>query len=362
VLPQLQQQKGGQTDVRLRICEQRKRRSDRFQIRRIVLRRMHGRQLQRLSLMPKTIHIGTRDSQLALWQANSVKSALASCHPFLSVQIVTIKTTGDKILDAPLAEIGGKGLFVKEIEEALLSGKIDVAVHSMKDMPSELPQGLCIGAVPEREIPADVLISKESRKLSELKDCARIGTSSLRRAAQLKHIRPDTVIVPLRGNLDTRLRKLETEALDAIVLAAAGVKRLGLEDRISEYLDTSVMMPAVGQGALCIEARQNDTAVLEIVDALEHPDTRIAILGERSFLKRLEGGCQVPIAGIGTLNKGRFVLQGLVADLEGHTIIRGTLSGETSAAVDIGSALAERLLVNGAKEILDSLKAGLDER
>lgn len=346
----------------MRICEQRKRRSDRFQICRVVLQRMYGRQLQRLSLMPKTIHIGSRGSQLALWQANYVKSALASCHPSLSVEIVTIKTTGDKILDAPLARVGGKGLFVKEIEEALLSGKIDLAVHSMKDMPSALPEGLCIGAVPEREIPADVLISRDGRKLSDLIGRARIGTGSLRRAAQLKHVRPDTEIVPLRGNLDTRLRKLETERLDAIVLAAAGVKRLGLQDRISEYLDTSVMMPAVGQGALCIETRQNDTAVLEIVDALDHPHTRTAVLGERSFLKRLDGSCQVPIAGIGTLNEGRFVLQGLVADLEGHTIIHDTLSGEAAAAVDIGSALAERLLANGAKEILDSLKADFDER
>lgn len=311
--------------------------------------------------MSKTIRIGTRGSQLALWQANWVKSALRSCYPTLSIEPVTIKTTGDAILDAPLAKVGGKGLFVKEIEEALLSGRIDLAVHSMKDMPSEIPKGLCIGAVPEREIPADVLISTNGEKLSDLKKGARIGTSSLRRAAQLKHFRPDAVIEPLRGNLDTRLRKLETEGLDAIVLAAAGVKRLGLEDRISEYLDASIMLPAVGQGALCIEVRSADAEVQEWVGSLDHPETRTAVLGERSFLKRLEGSCQVPVAGMGRLQGSLFILEGLVAEIDGHRVVRDTLTGDASAAVEIGSALADRLLVNGAKEILESLKAAIDD-
>ncbi len=323
---------------------------------------MLGSQLQRLQpLMPKTIHIGTRGSQLALWQANWVKSALKSRHPSLSIEILTIKTSGDKIIDVPLAKVGGKGLFVKEIEEALLNGTIDMAVHSMKDMPSDVPEGLCIGAIPEREIPADVLISRKGERLTELKTGARIGTSSLRRAAQLKHARPDSVIVPLRGNLDTRLRKLKTEPLEAIVLAAAGIKRLGLEDKISEYLDESIMLPAVGQGALCIETRSADAELKECVATLDHPETRCAVLGERSFLKRLEGSCQIPIAGIGKLDGSDFILKGLVADIEGNKIIRDSLSGAASASVEIGSALAERLLLNGAKEILDSLKAGINE-
>jgi hydroxymethylbilane synthase len=311
--------------------------------------------------MPKTVHIGTRGSQLALWQANWVKSALTSHHSSRSFEIVTIKTSGDKILDTPLAKVGGKGLFVKEIEDALLSGTIDLAVHSMKDMPSDVPEGLCIGAVPERETPADVLISRKGKRLFELAKGARIGTSSLRRAAQLKHTRPDTTIVPLRGNLDTRLRKLETTNLDAIVLAAAGVKRLGLEDKISEYLDASIMLPAVGQGALCIEIRATDAEIRELVGALDHPETRVAVLGERSFLKRLEGSCQVPVAGIGKLVDGEYALEGLVADIGGRKIVRDTLCGVASASVEIGSALADRLLLNGAKEILESLKAGTDE-
>jgi len=211
--------------------------------------------------MEKTIKIGTRGSRLALWQANWVKSAITSINPSLSVDLIIIKTKGDKILDVPLAKVGGKGLFVKEIEEALLDGRIDLAVHSMKDMPAEIPPGLCIGAVPERETPNDVLISKNGLLFSELISGSKVGTSSLRRSAQLLHARPDLVILPLRGNLDTRLKKLETENMDAIILAAAGVKRLNFESRITEYIDENVMLPAVGQGALCIEIRENDTEI-----------------------------------------------------------------------------------------------------
>jgi len=305
--------------------------------------------------MEKIIKIGTRGSKLALWQANWVEAALKIGHPSLSVELVTIKTQGDKILDVPLAKVGGKGLFVKEIEEALLNGLIDLAVHSMKDMPAEIPNGLCIGAIPKRETPQDVLISREGLLLSQLMQNARLGTSSLRRTAQLLHARPDLVVLPLRGNLDTRLKKLETEKLDAIILAAAGVKRLGLEHRITEYLDEKVMLPAVGQGALCIEIRENDPEVESIIALLEHHETRTVVMGERAFLNRLEGGCQVPIAAHGKIAKNTFTLCGLVATVDGTTVIRETLSGHKDSSAIIGVKLADRLAEMGAKTIMENL-------
>jgi len=311
------------------------------------------------SLMKPAIKIGTRGSQLALWQANWVKSALISNSPSLTVELVIIKTTGDKILDAPLAQVGGKGLFVKEIEESLLSERTDLAVHSMKDMPAVIPAGLCIGSVPERETTNDVLISRNNLPLAQLNKGARIGTSSLRRAAQLRHARPDIEIVPLRGNLDTRIRKLETQALDAIVLAAAGVKRLNFDARITEYLDESVMLPAAGQGALCIEIRDNDRHTARLVEALNHPDTRSAVVGERAFLSRLEGSCQVPIAAKGKIEKDRLTLRGLVADVMGTAVVKDTISGPAASAETLGVELAERLLSMGAREILENLKADL---
>ncbi len=304
----------------------------------------------------KKLVIGTRGSQLALWQANHVKSVLESKFPDLSVELSIIKTKGDKIQDVPLAKVGGKGLFVKEIEEALLDRRIDIAVHSMKDMPAKIPEGLCIGAVPERESPVDVLISKDGAPFSKLKKGAKIGTSSLRRGAQLKHARPDVEIVPLRGNLDTRLKKLETEDLDAIVLAAAGVKRLGLEEKITEYIDESVMLPAVGQGALCIEIRENDPDAGPVIAALDDDSTHKVVAGERAFLHRLEGGCQVPIAAHGRLNGDTLELKGLVADVDGSVVFRETVSGPASAAEKLGVKLAERLLNKGAGPILDTLK------
>ena len=261
----------------------------------------------------------------------------------------------------PLSKVGGKGLFVKEIEEALLDGRIDLAVHSMKDMPGDIPKGLCIGAIPEREIPQDVLISRHKKPLLELATGAKIGTSSLRRKAQLLHARPDLVVLPLRGNLDTRLKKLETENLDAIVLAAAGVKRLGLESRITEYLDENIMLPAVGQGALCIEVRENDPVVEPIVASLEHPHTRTVILGERAFLNRLEGGCQVPIAAYGKIDKNIFTLAGLVAAVDGKTLFKETLAGPEDSSESIGVKLAERLISMGAEEIIETLKNELNE-
>jgi hydroxymethylbilane synthase len=307
--------------------------------------------------MKQTIKIGTRASKLALWQANWVKSALNENDPAQKVELVTIKTKGDKILDVPLAKVGGKGLFVKEIEQALLEQRIDIAVHSMKDMPAEIPNGLCIGAIPHREVATDVLISRNDQRFGELRRGAVIGTSSLRRAAQLRHARPDIEIVPLRGNLDTRLKKLQTENLDAIVLAAAGIKRLGLEHRITEYLGSEIMLPAVGQGALCIEIRQNDASIAPRVNALDDPCARAVVLGERAFLNRLGGSCQVPVAGHGEIKDNVFHLTGLVADVQGSPIYKSVMSGAVDASKSIGISLAEALLSRGADKILEKLQS-----
>ena len=303
-----------------------------------------------------TITIGTRGSQLALWQANWVKQAINSHHADLTIELAIIKTKGDKILDVPLAKVGGKGLFVKEIEEALLDGRIDLAVHSMKDMPADIPGGLCIGAIPEREEPRDVLITRNRLPLDELRRGARVGTSSLRRSAQLLRARPDITIVPLRGNLDTRLKKLESESMDAIVLAAAGVRRLGLADRITQIIDGSVMLPAVGQGALCIEVRENDSRIAPLVAVLDHLTTRQVVMGERAFLNRLEGGCQVPIAGHGYIDEKGYSLTGLVCDVDGSHQIKQSQTGPETRSEQIGIELAEALLAMGAGEILERLK------
>jgi hydroxymethylbilane synthase len=310
-------------------------------------------------IMKSVFRIGTRKSALALWQANWVQSELLKHFPSLSIQLVTITTKGDKILDVPLADVGGKGLFVKEIEEALLEGRIDLAVHSMKDMPADLPQGLCIGPIPARENPADVLIARNDTPFTRLAHSARIGTSSLRRAAQLRCARPDIEIVALRGNVDTRLRKLNdpTEKLDAIVLAAAGIQRLGMAHRVTEQLEETVMLPAAGQGALCIEIRQDDRAIGEKLDVLNHPPTRLAVMGERSFLHRLEGSCQVPIAAHGTITGDRLNLEGLVADIDGRTVYRDRLSGPEHTPEAVGRELAERLLARGADKVLEKLAA-----
>ena len=304
-----------------------------------------------------SLKIGTRASKLALWQANWVKSALHKNFPQQPIELISIKTKGDKILDVPLAKVGGKGLFVKEIEQALLDHRIDLAVHSMKDMPAEIPKGLCIGAIPEREIAADVLISRKGIRLSNLNQGAMIGTSSLRRGAQLRHARSDVEIVPLRGNLDTRLKKLQTENLDAIVLAAAGVKRLEHENRITEYLDFDTMLPAVGQGALCIEIRQDDSKIGPLVATLNHPQTNAVVMGERAFLSYLGGSCQVPIAGYGEIHRNRFKLTGLVADLDGSHIFRATMTGNADATVSVGVNLAKKLLGQGADKILEKLQS-----
>jgi hydroxymethylbilane synthase len=312
--------------------------------------------------MAKIIRIGTRGSKLALWQANWVRDALEKRCDGVACELVIIKTKGDKILDVPLAKVGGKGLFVKEIEEALLEGRIDLAVHSMKDMPAEIPAGLCIGAVPEREQPQDALVIPDSGRdgdgLGTLPQGARVGTSSLRRSAQLLHLRPDLTICGLRGNLDTRLKKLDTEDLDAIVLAAAGLKRLGYADRISALLDDDLMLPAVGQGALCIESRSGDPHIRPFMEALEHPPTRTVVLAERAFLHRLEGGCQVPIAGHGRLDadENELSLTGLVAGLDGRKMIKARLTGPAIDPVTLGIRLAERLLARGADTLLEELQ------
>ncbi len=307
--------------------------------------------------MNDPIKIGTRGSKLALWQANWVKSVLQEKFPQYTVELIIIKTQGDKILDVPLAKVGGKGLFVKEIEQALLTRHVDIAVHSMKDMPAEIPDGLCMGAVPERENPFDVFISQSGLGYKELDPGCIIGTSSLRRGARLRHERPDIVIQPLRGNLDTRLKKLESGNLDAIVLAAAGVKRLNLEHKITEYLDPDIILPAIGQGALCIEIRNDDPKIGPLVESMDHAATRRVVKGERAFLNRLQGGCQVPIAGHAKINKEELMLTGLVAEIDGTRIIKGEKSGPLDSAESIGIDLAEELLARGAAEILQQLKS-----
>jgi hydroxymethylbilane synthase len=320
------------------------------------LRSVKLRRLQPLTKMSNPIRIGTRGSKLALWQANWTKSFLEKNFPSTPIELTIIKTQGDKILDVPLAKVGGKGLFVKEIEQALLAGRIDIAVHSMKDMPADIPAGLCIGAIPERENPVDVFISRTGVGFKQIPAGSVIGTSSLRRGAQLRHARPDMVIRSIRGNLDTRLKKLESENFDALVLAAAGVKRMNLEHKITEYLDATVMLPAIGQGALCVETRQDDARVGPMVAAMEHTPTRAVVDGERAFLKRLEGGCQVPIAGHGTISNNTFTLTGLVADVDGSQVIKGQKSGPIPSSETIGIDLAEALLARGADKILEQLK------
>jgi len=298
------------------------------------------------------LKIGTRGSALAVTQSEWIKNRIVSRHPDISVELVRIRTKGDKIIDSPLSKIGGKGLFVKEIEDALLRKEVDLAVHSIKDVPAELPEGLCLAVFPEREDPRDVFISKEYASLSDLPEGASIGTGSLRRSSQLMHIRPDIHIVQLRGNVDTRLKKLESGAMQAIILAAAGMNRLGLSAEITEHLSTEALMPAIGQGALGLETREDDDRTLEILSFLNHRPTELAVRAERSFLKRLEGGCQVPIAGFGIVEGGNIILKGMVAELDGSRIIRDEIKGPDSEAEELGFALAERLLGAGAARIL----------
>jgi hydroxymethylbilane synthase len=301
------------------------------------------------------LRIGTRGSSLALFQANWVKEKLVQIHPHLKVTLIKIKTTGDKIQDAPLAKIGGKGLFVKEIEEALIQKKIDLAVHSVKDVPTELPAGLHLSAITKREDPRDVFISKDDKGLKDLPQKAKIGTSSLRRQAQLLHFRDDFELVPLRGNLDTRLKKLKTMNLDGIVLAFAGVKRMGLEERITEIIPTEISLPAIGQGALGIETRREDDEVEGRTQILNDPASSIAISAERAFLKRLGGGCQVPVAAFGRTVGAILQIDGMVGTIDGKRLIRHHVEGSIEEAESLGIQLAEVLLIKGAREILEGI-------
>lgn len=299
-----------------------------------------------------TLILGTRGSKLALQQSQWFQSRLHEVAPAVQVTLRTIQTSGDKIVDVPLAKIGGKGLFVKEIEEALLAGEIDLAVHSMKDVPAQLPDGLEILCVPPREDARDALISRDGRRFKDLPQGARIGTASLRRQAQLLNARPDLRIEMLRGNLDTRLRKLKDGQFDAIVLAAAGLHRLAWAQVITEYLDPVVSLPAIGQGALGIEGRSEDRFVRSILDRLNDQPTGTTVTAERAFLYRLEGGCQVPIAAHATLSEGQLTLDGLVASVDGKTIIRDEIRGKSGEAYALGVQLAERLLARGGDKIL----------
>ena len=297
------------------------------------------------------LRIGTRKSKLALWQANFIKEKLEEKGH--TVELVLITTTGDKILDAPLAKIGGKGLFVKEIEEALLREEIDLAVHSLKDVPMVLPKGLSLGAITEREFPFDVLISRKGERLEELPKKAIIGSSSLRRQVQIKRKRPDLQIEILRGNVDTRIRKLEEGKYDAIVLAYAGVKRMGLEDKITQILEDFI--PAVGQGSLAIEIREKDERIKECISFLDHRESRIRAEAERSFLRKLEGGCQVPIGAYAWIEEGKLKIKAFISDLSGEKFIEGYEEGKVEEAQEIGKKLADRLLEEGGKEILESI-------
>lgn len=297
--------------------------------------------------------IGSRGSQLALWQTNWVKDQLSRQGQEAEIRI--IKTSGDKMQNVPLAQSGTKGLFIKEIEEALLEGSIDLAVHSMKDLPTDQPAGLVVAAVPEREDARDVYVARDGKPLVELPPRSRVGTGSLRRQSQLRRLRPDLETLPMRGNLDTRLRKLDRGDCDALVLAAAGVHRLGLRDRITSYFAPEEVCPAVGQGALAIEARHQDAKVGEAVKFLDHSATHCAVRAERAMLRRLGGGCQVPIAAHAVSASGQLRLLGVVANLDGSRLIRATGAAPLDEPERLGAAVADDLLSQGARKILESL-------
>ncbi|MCX7780386.1 MAG: hydroxymethylbilane synthase [Negativicutes bacterium] len=293
-----------------------------------------------------------------MWQAKHIADRLIKAHDGLEVEIRHIITTGDKILDVPLAKIGGKGLFTKELENAMLAGEIDLAVHSLKDMPTELPPGLILAAVTERIDPGDALISPRFGTIDKLPCGAKIGTSSLRRKAQLLHYRPDLTAVDLRGNIDTRLQKLETEGLDGILLAVSGLKRLGWQDRITQIVPMEICLPAVGQGALAIEARENDVSVLKLLACLEHQATRFAVTAERAFLHEVEGGCQVPIGVYAAMAGDALELEAAIATPDGARLIREKVAGPPSAAAELGINLARRMIAAGGREILKCMMGG----
>ena len=305
------------------------------------------------------LRIGSRATELALWQTNWVKRELEQRFPHLRIEIVTIKTTGDRILDAPLSKIGDKGLFIKEIEIALLEDRIDLAVHSLKDVPTSVPEGLALGAVTRREDVQDVFMShphKMHKTFDELPDGATVATGSLRRKCQLLHLRPDIQIADIRGNLNTRFKKLEESDWDGMILAKAGMVRLGWAEKITEVLSTDRMLPAVGQGALAIEIRAVDKQIRRIVRVLNHEATEQSTGGERALLQRLEGGCQVPIGTYGRIEKDEFFLDAIVGTLDGKKTVRGKIHGAPEQAEALGRKLGDTLLAGGADEILETIR------
>ncbi|WP_212749922.1 hydroxymethylbilane synthase [Acinetobacter nosocomialis] len=303
----------------------------------------------------KTLKIATRQSPLALWQAEHIRARLQELHPDLTVELVKFVTQGDKILDTPLAKIGGKGLFVKELEAALLDGRADLAVHSMKDVPMALPEGLTLAVICEREDPLDAFVSNHFENFADLPQGARVGTSSLRRKSQILKQRPDLQIIDLRGNVGTRLSKLDDGQYDAVILASAGLKRLGLEERIRHCIEPSVSLPAVGQGALGLECRADDQDVLALIQPLLHTETDVCVRAERAFNAYLEGGCQVPIAGYATLQDGKIHIEGRVGSPDGQTLLRAELTDEAHNAQQLGENLARNLLEQGAGDLLKAL-------
>lgn len=309
--------------------------------------------------MSKRIVIGTRGSALALWQAEFVQRELKRHHRGLRVELNIIKTKGDKILDQSLSKIGDKGLFTREIENALLDGSADIAVHSLKDLPTETPAGLRIAAITEREVVNDVLISSKWHAVADLPEGAVIATGSLRRTAQLLHLRPDLRIIDIRGNLNTRMQKFDASDWDGMLLAYAGVKRLGWEHRIAQIIPTTLLLPAVGQGALGLEIREDDDRTAELISCLHHADTAAATIAERSLLRALEGGCQIPIGAFARLERGRLLLDAMVASIDGTVRLdtRGS-TGNTDTAQALGTRVADKLLANGAREILQAIRGG----
>lgn len=305
--------------------------------------------------MGNKIVIGSRGSKLALWQSEHIAARLRALHAGLNVEIRRITTRGDKILDVPLAKIGGKGLFTKELENAMLDGTIDLAVHSLKDMPTQLPEGLVLAAVTEREEPYDALVSPRFKTLAALPQGAIVGTSSLRRQAQLLAVRPDLQIRSLRGNVDTRLSKVEDGTFDAIILAAAGLKRLGFGDKITQILPLAVSLPAVGQGALAIESRADDPFTQALLQGLDHEETRLAVTAERAFLRTVEGGCQVPVGVHATFSGDELHIEALIASLDGQTVLRDAVTGASGQADALGRQLAERMLAAGGRELMQSV-------
>ena len=303
----------------------------------------------------KIIRIATRQSPLALWQAEHVAELLERAFPGVKTQLIKMVTRGDKILDAPLAKVGGKGLFVKELEQGMLENLADIAVHSMKDVPVDFPEGLHLAAILMREDPTDAFVSNHYSMLNELPTYARIGTSSLRRQCQIKEKFPNAEVIPLRGNVNTRLSKLDAGDYDAIILASAGLKRLGMAERITQSLDTSVSLPAIGQGAIGIECRVEDLEINEILQTLHDTETGLCVSAERAMNARLNGGCQVPIAGFAQVQGGQIAMRGLVGNPDGSVLYRAERTGGLDQGESIGQLIAEDLLAQGADKILQAL-------